>query len=49
MPIDPNAIGATTKPHLMEWTDRDTMLYAQRTRGAPNLSTNTAVPACNTV
>ncbi|MDT5012107.1 MAG: hypothetical protein QOH57_3724, partial [Mycobacterium sp.] len=28
MPIDPNAIGATAKPHLMEWTDRDTMLYA---------------------
>src|ERR1700757_1468119 len=28
MPIDPNAIGATTKPHTVEWTDRDTMLYA---------------------
>lgn len=28
MPIDPNAIGATTKPHLVEWTDRETMLYA---------------------
>jgi acyl dehydratase len=28
MPIDPNAIGATSKPHLMEWTDRETMLYA---------------------
>jgi acyl dehydratase len=28
MPIDPSAIGATTKPHLVEWTDRDTMLYA---------------------
>ncbi len=28
MPIDPTAIGTTTKPHLMEWTDRDTMLYA---------------------
>jgi acyl dehydratase len=28
MPIDPGAIGATTKPHLVEWTDRDTMLYA---------------------
>jgi acyl dehydratase len=28
MPIDPNAIGVTTKPHLVEWTDRDTMLYA---------------------
>src|SRR4030081_3945151 len=28
MPIDPNAIGVTTKPQLMEWTDRDTMLYA---------------------
>ena len=28
MPIDPNAIGVTTKPHLIEWTDRETMLYA---------------------
>ena len=28
MPIDPSAIGATTKPHLVEWNDRDTMLYA---------------------
>src|ERR1700720_2658258 len=28
MPIDPNAIGATTKPHLVEWTDRETLLYA---------------------
>jgi acyl dehydratase len=28
MPIDPNALGATTKPHLVDWTDRDTMLYA---------------------
>src|SRR4051794_15262434 len=28
MPIDPNAIGATTKPQLVEWTDRDTLLYA---------------------
>ena len=28
MPIDPTAIGATTTPHLVEWTDRDTMLYA---------------------
>ncbi len=28
MPIDPNAIGATTSPHLFEWTDRDTLLYA---------------------
>ena len=28
MPIDPSAIGAATKPHLVEWTDRDTMLYA---------------------
>jgi acyl dehydratase len=28
MPIDPNAIGATTEPHLFEWTDRDTLLYA---------------------
>jgi acyl dehydratase len=26
--IDPNAIGATTKPHLFEWTDRETLLYA---------------------
>src|SRR5258705_230253 len=28
MPVDPNAIGATTKPTLFEWTDRDTLLYA---------------------
>src|ERR1700738_1071536 len=28
MPIDPNAIGATTQPHLVEWPDRETMLYA---------------------
>ena len=28
MPIDPNAIGAKTEPHVFEWTDRDTMLYA---------------------
>ena len=28
MAIDPNAIGATTKPHLFEWTDRETLLYA---------------------
>src|SRR5581483_1690268 len=28
MPLDPNAIGVTTKPHLVEWTDRDTILYA---------------------
>ena len=28
MPIDPNAIGATTEPHLFTWTDRDTLLYA---------------------
>lgn len=28
MPIDPNAIGATTEPQLFEWTDRDTLLYA---------------------
>src|SRR3954451_1741649 len=28
MPIDPNAIGAKTEPHLFEWTDRDTLLYA---------------------
>src|SRR6478736_122715 len=28
MPIDPNAIGAKTKPHIFEWTDRDTLLYA---------------------
>src|ERR1700736_1112305 len=28
MPIDPSAIGATTKPHLVKCTDRETMLYA---------------------
>src|SRR3977135_3989212 len=28
MAIDPKAIGATTKPNLFEWTDRDTLLYA---------------------
>ena len=28
MPIDPNAIGATTEPSVFEWTDRDTLLYA---------------------
>ncbi|WP_102142253.1 MaoC/PaaZ C-terminal domain-containing protein [Mycobacterium hubeiense] len=28
MPIDPNAVGKTTEPHLFEWTDRDTLLYA---------------------
>ena len=28
MPIDPNAIGAKTEPHVFEWTDRDTLLYA---------------------
>ena len=28
MPIDPNAIGAKTEPHLIEWNDRDTLLYA---------------------
>ncbi len=28
MPIDPNAIGATTPPQVFEWTDRDTLLYA---------------------
>ncbi|MCH9710053.1 MAG: MaoC family dehydratase N-terminal domain-containing protein, partial [Actinomycetia bacterium] len=28
MPIDPNAIGATTPPQIFEWTDRDTLLYA---------------------
>jgi acyl dehydratase len=29
MAIDPNAVGATTEPTLFEWTDRDTLLYAQ--------------------
>jgi acyl dehydratase len=28
MPIDPTAIGAKTDPHVFEWTDRDTLLYA---------------------
>ncbi|HEX7321588.1 MAG TPA: MaoC/PaaZ C-terminal domain-containing protein [Mycobacterium sp.] len=28
MAIDPNAVGATTEPVRVEWTDRDTMLYA---------------------
>lgn len=28
MPIDPNAIGAKSEPQLVEWTDRDTLLYA---------------------
>ena len=28
MPIDPHAIGVTTDPHLFEWSDRDTLLYA---------------------
>lgn len=28
MPIDPNAVGAKTDPHVFEWTDRDTLLYA---------------------
>ena len=28
MPLDPNAIGATTEPRLFEWTERDTLLYA---------------------
>src|ERR1044072_8518799 len=28
VPIDPNAIGAKTEPHLFSWTDRDTLLYA---------------------
>ena len=28
MPLDPNAIGATTEPQLFEWTERDTLLYA---------------------
>jgi acyl dehydratase len=28
MAIDPTAIGSTVGPHLFEWTDRDTMLYA---------------------
>ena len=28
IPLDPNAIGATTEPRLFEWTERDTLLYA---------------------
>jgi acyl dehydratase len=28
MAIDPTAIGNTVGPHLIEWTDRETMLYA---------------------
>lgn len=28
MALDPTAIGAVTEPHLYEWTERDTMLYA---------------------
>ncbi|HEU4360136.1 MAG TPA: MaoC/PaaZ C-terminal domain-containing protein [Mycobacterium sp.] len=28
MALDPNAVGATTEPVLVKWTDRDTMLYA---------------------
>ncbi|BBX18375.1 dehydrogenase [Mycolicibacterium duvalii] len=28
MPLDPQALGATTDPQLFEWTDRDTLLYA---------------------
>jgi len=28
MAIDPSAIGAATDPMLVEWTDRDTLLYA---------------------
>ncbi|WP_099020483.1 MaoC/PaaZ C-terminal domain-containing protein [Mycolicibacterium palauense] len=28
MPIDPNAVGATTAPYTFSWTDRDTLLYA---------------------
>ena len=28
MAINPDAVGATTKPQLFEWTDRDTLLYA---------------------
>ncbi len=28
MPLDPDAIGATTAPQLFEWTDRETLLYA---------------------
>lgn len=28
MALDPTAVGATTEPVLVEWTDRDTLLYA---------------------
>jgi acyl dehydratase len=28
MPINPNAIGEKTDPHVFNWTDRDTLLYA---------------------
>jgi hypothetical protein len=28
MPINPNAIGAKAEPQLIEWTDRNTLLYA---------------------
>jgi hypothetical protein len=28
MPINPDAIGATTAPQPFEWTERDTLLYA---------------------
>ena len=28
MPINPDAIGATTAPQRFEWTERDTLLYA---------------------
>jgi acyl dehydratase len=28
MPLDATAIGTKTEPHLMKWTDRETLLYA---------------------
>lgn len=28
MAIDPTAVGAVTEPHRVDWTERDTMLYA---------------------
>jgi acyl dehydratase len=28
MPIDPTAIGATSEPQILQWTDRETLLYA---------------------
>jgi acyl dehydratase len=28
MPLDPTAVGATTKPQIFDWTDRETLLYA---------------------